>query len=447
MHNFPYTNFHELNLDWVLQQVKTNKSDIHDTLTAVDSLKKQIFGAQKGVRDSEYVNIQDYIPEGYTGDITEYFNKAYSDGYRAFYFPEDEYRLKFENSVDYSIKGDGRFKTIIRAVPNSNASAMYISGTVQGLHFEGFTLRSLDNTAAKTMHGFRIMHDGGWLDLSAFNDVSFQGFVNGFFCEGRAIWNVFTNCEFYGNYGNGFNVNVNPNEVFNNNIFYSCRFSNNRNYGITMTGSAIYSSINTVFIGCNIEKNGRNFYEWGDSNSQHCILFTGIDSAFFTGCYFENNAQCESNAVVWYVNKSDVYIDKSSFVIESKPMFNGSGCSVHIDDSYGVSNAKLLLTDGNPTFSVTCNCFDKMGFINTNMGFQVSSNLDFTGTNVIDNTGNAPVIYAVAPENKSTPVYVITHDNVSTFNAAIMASGENFTPEPNSVYAFFLKGSKLYPIK
>ena len=222
---FPYTNFHGENLDWLISEVKKNETEINANATDIDNINKEIkdikMHAIEGVHDSPYVNIMDFV-ENINEDITAVFNNLYSKGYRYFYFPEGTYHIKFEECVDYNIKGDGLNKTIIKAIPNKYECAMYVDSTRAHIKMEGFTLTSPDETTAKTMYGFRIMSRTGHLDCSIFKDIKFTEFAAGFYCEGMAIWNSFYGCAFYGNYGDGLRVDgVSINTPFNNNNFYS----------------------------------------------------------------------------------------------------------------------------------------------------------------------------------------------------------------------------------
>lgn len=450
---FPYSNFHEMNLDWLITQVKNNESEIDENKTDIDNINKEIEEIKsktvEGVNDSQYVNIMDFV-ENIDEDITTVFNDLYSKGHRYFYFPAGTYHIKFTECVDYNIKGDGKDKTIIKAIPNKNLCAMYVDAMKTNIKMEGFTLTSPDNTTAKTMHGFRIISETGWLDLSTFKDIKFTGFATGFYCEGRAIWNSFYGCEFYGNYGDGLKVDgVSVSMPFNNNNFYSCRFSNNRNYGIFMRANTRLACLNTVFYGCNIEANGYVFYEWGGSDADHTILFKTVDSAFFIGCYFEYNSQSERNAVVWFVSDSEIYINNCTFVTEWKPIFTGDNASVYLYDSYGTENqSSLTLYAEYADFSVNTNCYQLLGIknSNSNTGIQTSSSLNFAKTNTIKIVGNIN-ISTVTPSTITLPVYIITGTSAPTLDASIMEDGNALTLEQNSSYSFYLIGGKLRRIK
>ena len=445
---FPFTNFHEMNLDWLINEVKTNEKGIYDNKTNIEKINKEIAESKKGMNDSQYINIKDFI-ENTDNDITDVFYDLYNKGYRYFYFPEGTYHIKFHECIDFNLKGDGKDKTIIKPIPNKYLSAMYIDTTKTNIKMEGFTLASPDNETAKSMYGFRVVAETGRLDLSTFIDVKFTGFIAGFICEGRAIWNTFYNCEFYGNYGDGLKVDVNVNHPFNNNTFYSCRFSNNRNYGIYMKGNNIYASLNTVFSNCNIEKNGYVFYEWGGSDSQHTLFFKYINSVFFNGCYFEHNSQSDSNAVVWYVSESEIYINNSTIVTEWKPIFTGDSGSVFISDSYGIGNQSTLTKDSEyANFSVITNCYQFLDIkeSNNNIGIQVSTGLNFTKTNIIRVTGTAN-IFSVKPSTITQPVYIVTGETAPYIESYVMGDNNRLTLEPNSTYSFFLLNGKLYRIK
>lgn len=59
--NFPYTNFHDLNLDWIIQEMKTEKDfRENDLIPLIDSR----------VEESELNLAINYIPESFTLKFT-----------------------------------------------------------------------------------------------------------------------------------------------------------------------------------------------------------------------------------------------------------------------------------------------------------------------------------------------------------------------------------------
>ncbi len=449
---FPYTNFHGENLDWLISEVKKNESEINVNSTDIDNINKEIedikIHAIEGVHDSPYVNIMDYV-KNIDEDITPVFNDLYSKGYRYFYFPSGTYRIKFENCVDYNIKGDGIGKTIIKAIPNIYKCAMYVDSMQTHINMEGFTLTAPDDDTAQSMYGFRVISKTGWLDWSTFKNIRFTGLNTGFYCEGRAIWNSFYGCDFYGNFGDGLTVDgVSMGAPFNNNNFYSCRFSNNKNYGIYMRATSRCACLNTVFYGCNIENNGYVFVSWGGSTSDHNLCFVSIDSVFFIGCYFENNAQSERNAVVWFVNESAIYINNCTFVIEQKPLFHGDNAYVYLSDSYGVDNqSTLTLLDSYAKLNIKTNCYQQLGFkdSNRNIGIQEDVELDFTKTNILKLVGKP--YNTIKPATITDPIYIITGINPATLEANLMEDGNSLVLAAHSAYSFFLLNGKLRRIQ
>lgn len=450
---FPFTNFHEMNLDWLINEVKTNEKEINANATDIDNINKEIVDIKKhaveGVHDSPYVNIMDFV-ENINEDITPVFNDLYSKGYRYFYFPAGTYHIKFEGCVDYNIKGDGIDKTIIKAIPNIYKCAMYVDSLQTFINMEEFTLTSPDETTAKDMHGFRVMSGTGAFEKCTFKNVKFTGLATGFYCEGRAIWNSFYGCDFYGNYSDGLKVEgVSINGPFNNNNFYSCKFSNNRNYGIYMKADGRYACLNNVFYGCNIELNGFVFYAWGGSDVEHSLCFKTIDSVFFIGCYFEHNAQSERNVSVWFTSDSTVYINNCTFVIEHKPFFHGSTSCVYLSDSYGIGNkSTLTVLESYADLNIKTNCYQNLGLedSNRNIGIQARSELDFTKTNTLRLVGDIPY-RTIKPGTITEPVYIITDDTPATIDAGLMEDGNPLPLAAHTAHSFYLINGKLRRIQ
>lgn len=449
---FPYSNYQQLNLDWLIKSTKNNETEIDKNKTDIDNINKEIedikMHAVEGVHDSPYVNIMDFV-ENIDGDITEVFNTLYSKGYRYFYFPAGTYHIKFEQCVDFNIKGDGTDKTIIKAIPNIYKCAMYVDSPQGHINMEGFTLTSPDETTAKDMHGFRVLATGAF-EKCTFKNIKFTGLATGFYCEGRAIWNSFYDCDFYGNYSDGLKVDgVSINAPFNNNNFYSCRFSNNRNYGIYMAADGKYACLNTVFYGCDIELNGSVFYAWGGSDVEHSLCFKSIDSVFFIGCYFEHNAQSERNVSVWFTSESEVYINNCTFVIEHKPFFHGNSSYVYLSDSYGIGNkSTLTLLESYADLNIKTDCYQQLGLedADRNIGIQASSGLNFTRTNTIRLVGDIPY-NTIKPNTITEPVYIMTDNTPATLSANLMEDGNPFHLTAHSAYSFYLINGKLRRIQ
>ena len=447
MFKYPYSNLHELNLDWILNTMRKVEETTTELTKDVNIINERICKNGKPAINN-YVNINDYIPIGETGDITEFFGKAYSEGHRAFYFPTGEYLIKFPVGVDFNIKGDGKFNTIINAIPNSEGAALVINSDMSGLYFDGFTIKGADNEIAKSMDGLKVVGAASKMDFCIFNNVRFTAFANALRIMSRAIWNSFYDCDFYGNYSNGLTVDsASITNAFNNNSFYSCRFSNNKNYGIYINGNEEYSSINTLFIGCNIEYNGYVFHEWGGSDVAHTLFFNNVDSVIFDSCYFESNSVSERNKVITFINASNLKYTNCSFVTETKPFFNGSSGSVNIVGCYGRgNNTSLTLSTVNELF-IYCDCIGALNLTNENFtGIAVLNQLNFKYTNLIKLTGSEDVT-SVTPNTANNPVFVLTGDYAPVIDSGIMITGQPLQLEPNSAYSFMLLNGKLYQIK
>ena len=63
-HQFPYTNFHELNLDWILEKLKTLLSDNVDIHSALEQLSAAIDAMDENMTQQIYDQLQSMVDDG-----------------------------------------------------------------------------------------------------------------------------------------------------------------------------------------------------------------------------------------------------------------------------------------------------------------------------------------------------------------------------------------------
>ena len=117
---FPFTNFHEMNLDWLINK----QNEIDNKIDNIPSYLDSWLETHKGEIISEltstaYVNVKDFGAkgDGITNDhdsIVSAINYAKDNG-GTLYFPEGTYKLVgiVDLPIGVSITGDGPLKSII----------------------------------------------------------------------------------------------------------------------------------------------------------------------------------------------------------------------------------------------------------------------------------------------------------------------------------------------
>lgn len=91
--NFPYTNFHRTNLDWLMQKTKENSAALDDlpetiTETVLDMASEGLLP----IPESYWRNVQDFIDEPLTGDnLGAAFQAAADKGEYCLYIPAGQY--------------------------------------------------------------------------------------------------------------------------------------------------------------------------------------------------------------------------------------------------------------------------------------------------------------------------------------------------------------------
>ena len=68
-HQFPYTNFHELNLDWILEKLKTLLSDNVDIHSALEQLSAAIDAMDENMTQQIHDQLQSMVDDGTFADL------------------------------------------------------------------------------------------------------------------------------------------------------------------------------------------------------------------------------------------------------------------------------------------------------------------------------------------------------------------------------------------
>ena len=156
----PYTNFHDLNLDWVLRVVRFTEESLEELPDAIDKaikkgleeyaedqtekLRDLILGADQSVNVMLPADetLQPFDNTG-ASDNTAAFNALLQwmakNGRKTMYFPAGTYQLgSVSLPAQLAIVGDGRYNTTIKAKPFLTAPMVH--GIADGLLIDGVTL-------------------------------------------------------------------------------------------------------------------------------------------------------------------------------------------------------------------------------------------------------------------------------------------------------------------
>lgn len=156
----PYTNFHDLNLDWVLRVVRFTEESLEELPDAIDEaikkgleeyaedqtekLRDLILGADQSVNVMLPADetLQPFDNTG-ASDNTAAFNALLQwmakNGRKTMYFPAGTYQLgSVSLPAQLAIVGDGRYNTTIKAKPF--LTAPMVQGIADGLLIDGVTL-------------------------------------------------------------------------------------------------------------------------------------------------------------------------------------------------------------------------------------------------------------------------------------------------------------------
>lgn len=299
MHNFPYTNFHEINLDWILSQVKaipeTVQSEVKKILESdISAIVSNITSAAVNVKNppSPLDPVKDNVD--CSAQMQAIVNYCAENGYSV-YIPAGRY--VFNNIVvplnrhAISISGCGEASTIDSTggdcfifngggnVTPCVMSNLYVTRANRAYHFKDLSYIFAYNLYA---HACGVGFDVENVDHSTF--IS---------CTSR--W-----CSQYG-------IDIHSQNLVgytapNNIVFYGCRFGNN--YG---PGVHLYLTSNIVFNACSIEYNSGFGIKAEYCGGQGGTQFTASEN------YFEGN---QGSADIGIINGAiqDVEIEGSAII-------------------------------------------------------------------------------------------------------------------------------------
>ena len=108
---YPYTNFHELNLDWILDQVEKNRKNIESNTKEISKIERTNFqpfvdnAVEKTVESGAFqaaieeamgafITVKDFgaIGDG-VADDSDSINAALASGHKTIFIPDGEYRI------------------------------------------------------------------------------------------------------------------------------------------------------------------------------------------------------------------------------------------------------------------------------------------------------------------------------------------------------------------
>lgn len=433
---YPYTNFHELNLDWVLERVKANEGAVEALTKTVNSLP----GVDSALPPSPYINIEDYITEeGGRNNVTYAIAKMLDEGHRYIFLPPGTYRFNWPaNSGEFHLRGSGSNGTTIQ--PATTDPLFRFTGTVDYSSIEGLHAINIQSGWMIT-DGIRIESGAQW-DHAFMQDVVFENFRYGFVNYGRVIWGLFSKCAFIGSSDSALESSTSVNSPFNNNTFINCRFNNNRNRALNIASADRTGAIGNSFFGCNIEQNLLPSNAFGNPTDgvKEAVRLSAACSTLFSGCYFESNTNhgYGERAILVY-DLATATFDGCSFTLEQNALVWGGGNStITMIGCSGNNNGRFAVKDYASAFFVKV----VNSYMNTTSPAPKyrQAYLDFRYGDTIYFNGTSAEI--VLPSDKSEPLWLIAEEN-ATIAGSIMESGSNFSIEKGKVYNMIIKGGKI----
>lgn len=366
MNNFPYTNFHEINLDWVLSQVKaipdTVQREVRKVLEGdISAIVSNITSMAVNVKNppSPLEAVRDDVD--CSAQMQAIVNYCAENGYSVF-IPAGRYIFHSVavplNRHSISISGCGEASTIDSTggdcfifnggggVTPCVVSNLYVKNANRAYYFKDLSYIYAVNLYA---HGSGVGFDVENVDHSTF--IS---------CTSR--W-----CAQYG-------IDIHSQNLVgytapNNIAFYGCRFGNN--YG---PGVHLYLTSNIVFNACSIEYNRESGIKAEYCGGQGGTQFTA------SGNYFEGNQGI-----------ADIII------------INGAIYDVEIEGSAIISNNSFNKVNGSSPLALSCNSTETnkstMSFIRNNIEYYGT----FSSDNIIGIYGfTDPDAYLEIKENRCT---------------------------------------------
>ena len=232
---FPFTNFHEMNLDWIINEIKKLDASNKYINENIEKLVLDNIDKIAGI-----VSIQSVKSYGATGngitDDTEAFAKALNDN-DILYIPTGNYYLTNLNLKGKTLIGANSFRNY--NTRNSKSSCVVISGDAV---IENTFLFNMEFKSSDTEYA-----------------ISDKFFIKD---SGKTVQSLFMNCAFYGYKGiSNFNFQLGISDC----LISQCEYGI---YGITdsfITGSYIYTCNIGILLG-----NGSHANRISDSKIEWC---------------------------------------------------------------------------------------------------------------------------------------------------------------------------------
>ena len=439
---FPFTNFHEMNLDWVINEIKKLDASNEYINENIEKLVLDNIDKIAGIVSIQSVKSYGAIGNGLADD-TEAFSKALNDN-DILYIPTGNYYLTNLNLKGKTLIGANSFRNY--NTRNSKSSCIVISGDVV---IENTFLFNMEFKSSDTEY-----------------DISDKFFIKD---PGKTVNSLFMNCAFYGYKGvSNYNFLLGISDCLISQCDYGI-------YGMIdsfINGSYIYTCNTGILLGngCNANRISDSKIEWCGSygiNMEHAI------NNQITNCMIDRTEgtglrlfETKGNNIDIIINRSKNYnfslnnIDNeflkiisntgnsadegtgATWPIEYHSFINGGkNCNIDIifsDDGISVANVSKLITHGN--FKSNRNIF---GLSNRNGVYitpwvkeiDISISMEQSGYNAVQVTDLARNLSGVLYIGTGTPTVILStlpESTTFTYNDGIL----HFVGDIASFYHF-----------
>lgn len=322
---FPYTNFHELNLDWILGQMKNVEEYVKNIEGVIGETTRKMIESlyEKGLLTTPY-NVISNGADNTGGKDASTIIQTVLDTFKICFIPNGTYRLEKPIVVDSGmlILGESATDTILKCVNN-----------------DGFVTRDFDDRTGKgnaeAPHGFSLfnLHLTGNDMHTGVKIYGYHYFIQQCFIEHfeTGIYSEYNKNTGFAPSGDTFESYIEksliqhctkcinflgPSDSFINHVCFS-----NAKIGIILTTSATSWSN-----GCSVNNcHGYTIFDGGagccyDINAP-VFLNDSTGESSDIGCLFETNTGARINGGHFYNNKYGIVVDTTSNVI-----INGAEC-------------------------------------------------------------------------------------------------------------------------
>lgn len=392
---FPFTNFHEMNLDWIIKEIKENENKINEVnkeknspvFETVDNMLKSNTDFRSCIclkysdKNNEiHKSYWEKTAEDYNGisilkgngtnwkiygevdilsisdqilDYSEIINHLIEKEYRIF-IPAGIFYFSVSINKRFRIRGSG-LDTIIYPI-NDIIFNLRSNGTaLNGSYMCDMYAKSGGNNKTFFYCESINNNDNDMMDRCVFDNLKIENFAYAFNIKSRVIYNIFNRVNIDGSLGYGIVVNnAGTNMAFNANTFYNCDFQNCVNSAIYIrTSTTEYKCIGNNFIACRIQGNLHNLGGM-ESNSIYAVDIYGYGDIFtFNNCYFENNNTKDTSKYIFSIGGTTyITIANSCFTLEGNIITNNTNCKCDIISCYKTTDITGNVTFGPGTTTV-----------------------------------------------------------------------------------------------